>query len=156
MLKKIFSGLVLSFILIQFYRPEKTNPVVEGKSINAPADVAAILARSCNDCHSNNTMWPWYTNIAPVSFFTINHVNEGRKELNFSEWETYTEKRKMRKFKEIYEQVIGKEMPLASYLYVHGEATLSAEEVTILCNWAKSSAGFEEEEEQEDEGNERN
>ena len=154
MLKKIFFGLVVSFILIQFYRPERTNPVVEGKSINAPANVAAILERSCYDCHSNNTVWPWYTNIAPVSIFTITHVNDGRKELNFSEWETYNEKRKLKKFKEIVEQVNEGEMPLESYLYLHGNAKLSDEDIATLCEWAKSNGGIEDEEAKEDEDDE--
>ena len=151
MRKKIFSGFIISFFLIQFLSPKKTNPVAEGKSMNAPANVSAILERSCSDCHSNKTNWPWYSNIAPVSFFIVNHVIDGRKELNFSEWETYKEKRKLKKFKEICEQVKEGEMPMESYLYVHGNAKLSAEDITTLCEWATRNGGVEEEEEKETE-----
>ena len=87
----LIAGIAALLLTIQFIRPAKTNPpIVRERTLEAavavPPEVEAILARSCNDCHSNGTEWPWYSNVAPVSFFVINHVNEGRRHLNFSEW----------------------------------------------------------------------
>src|SRR5215217_7072163 len=83
------------FAALQFVRPARTNPPAEearaiGAHLNVTPEVAGILDRSCNDCHSNLTRWPWYSNVAPVSWFVIDHVNVGRKEMNFSEWAQYT------------------------------------------------------------------
>src|SRR5215216_3654983 len=86
---------VCLFVMAQFKRPAKTNPVSDPSAaleahVQIDPKVGAILKRSCYDCHSNNTRWPWYSNVAPVSWFVIDHVNEGRRDLNFSEWGTYT------------------------------------------------------------------
>src|SRR5215213_10280083 len=94
-LKWVAIGLAALFAGLQFIRPARTNPPVdESRTITAQAhlapEVASILDRSCNDCHSNQTRWPWYSNIAPVSWFVINHVNEGRAEMNFSDWAQYS------------------------------------------------------------------
>src|SRR5205085_615705 len=83
------------FLIAQVVRPAKTNPPAEPSQtlearMQVPAQAAAILDRSCGDCHSNKTRWPWYSNVAPVSWFVINHVNEGRRHLNFSEWGRYS------------------------------------------------------------------
>ena len=109
-MKKILLRLLLVlglvFIIIQFFGPAKTNPPVdETKTIAAggplPTEIAIVLERACYDCHSNQTRWPWYSNVAPVSWFVIGHVNDARKHLNFSEWATYNPKRMKRKLEEI-------------------------------------------------------
>src|SRR5712691_1086291 len=93
--------LACGFIVIQSYRPAKTNPPVDPSQsieaqLNVPPQVAAILDRSCNDCHSNKTRWPWYTNVAPISWFVIGHVDDARKDLNFSEWGNYDKDKQSR------------------------------------------------------------
>jgi hypothetical protein len=131
--------LIVAFVVAQVVRPNRTNPPVDpAKVLQAPADVQAILSRSCNDCHSNETRWPWYTNVAPVSWFIADHVKDGRKELNFSEFASYTPRRSARKMHEICEQVETGEMPLTNYLPLHPEAKLSDADRKRLCDWSKS------------------
>lgn len=138
-------GLVLLIVLAvaQFIQPGFSNPAINETetleaSINVPAAVSGILERSCIDCHSNRTRYPWYSRISPVSWFMYNHIQEGRRELNFSIWGTYSPKRKAKKLEEICEQVKEKEMPLPSYTWLHRDAALSDEEISTLCNWSNS------------------
>jgi hypothetical protein len=144
-LKIIAIVLFVAFVAIQFIRPDFTNPPIEAaKTLEAtaqvPADVEAILTRSCTDCHSNATVYPWYSNIQPSAWFLADHIKEGRRELNFSEWGTYNDKRKKRKLEEICEQVETKEMPLPSYLWIHRGARLSDDEIKKICDWTKSES----------------
>jgi hypothetical protein len=134
--------LAIVFIAIQFYRPSFSNPpIVSGRpieeSVNVPAEVQMVLSRSCNDCHSNKTLYPWYTQIAPVSWLLADHIEEGRRELNFSEWGTYSAKKKGRKLEEICEMVDGGSMPIASYLWMHGDAALNPDQRRMICDWTK-------------------
>jgi hypothetical protein len=136
--KSIFIALAVIFVLIQFVRPDRTNPPLDpARKLQAPPQVAAILDRSCRDCHSNETDWPWYTNIAPISWWLADHVKEGRHELNLSEWNGYTARRKGRKLKEICEQIKDGEMPLPSYVRLHAKAKLSDADRETLCTWAQ-------------------
>lgn len=133
------------FIGMQFFSPSRTNPPIDESktlqaSVNVPPDVSEILSSSCNDCHSNETKWVWYTHVAPVSFFTGNHVTEGRHELNFSEWGNYTDKKKGRRLEQICELAEKKEMPLSSYIWLHSDAKLSDEDIKKLCDWSKAEA----------------
>jgi hypothetical protein len=135
--------LVAAFIVIQFIRPDQTNPpVVAAESIESsiaiPENVSSILARSCADCHTNTTKYPWYSQIAPASWFLANHVRDGRKELNLSVWNTYTDKKKSHKLEELCEQVEQGAMPLPSYLWIHRDAALKEGEARILCDWANA------------------
>src|ERR1700675_3300924 len=102
--------LIVVLIVIQFIPIERTNPPVES-DVPAPAELKAVLRRSCYDCHSNETRWPWYARVAPVSFLIASDVKEGRRQVNFSVWNQYSGNRKARKLKEIVEQVEGSKMP---------------------------------------------
>lgn len=142
-LKIIAIVLVLAFIAIQFIRPDRTNPPeVVGETLEAssqiPADVDAILSRSCADCHSNRTVYPWYSNIAPVSWLLANHIRDARRELNFSIWNTYDNRRKVRKLGDICEQIETGEMPLPSYLWMHWDAKLKEGEASKVCDWTEA------------------
>ncbi len=133
----------LLFVGAQFYRPDRTNPPVDaGKTLAANTrmtpEVEAILRRSCNDCHSSETVWPWYSNVAPASWFLQRHVDEGRRELSFSEWATYPKRKRERKLHEMCEQVESGEMPLKSYLPLHPEARLSDEDKRVVCEWTRA------------------
>ena len=128
------------FFVIQFFRPDQTNPpIVEAETLESttrmPDDVEAILQRSCNDCHANATVYPWYSKIYPFNWFLANHINEGRNQLNFSVWNTYENGRRRRKLDQICEQSSSGEMPLPSYLWIHRYSSLSADDVKILCDW---------------------
>lgn len=130
--------LVLTFIGIQYIEVERTNPVVK-KDLDAPIQIKRILKNSCYDCHSNETKWPWYSKVAPVSWLIIDDVNEGRKHLNFSEWESlYSRKRDDLK-KNIWEEISADEMPLGNYLYLHPGAALDFTQKNILKKWLQST-----------------
>lgn len=142
-LKIIVTALFAGFIVLQFIRPDMTNPpVVPELTLEAttevPENVRAILTRSCADCHSNNTVYPWYSHIQPSGWFQDSHIRDGRRELNFSEWARLEDRRKKRKLEEICEQVETREMPLASYLWIHWDAQMSDEEIRIVCDWTKA------------------
>jgi hypothetical protein len=133
--------ILVLFVAAQAYRPDRTNPAVdEAKTLRANAhltpEAANILERSCKDCHSSETTWPWYSNVFPVSWFLKSHVDEGRRELNISEWGSYAPRKRERKLHEICEQVESGEMPIRSYLPLHPSAKLSDEDRRVLCDWA--------------------
>lgn len=142
-LKIILIILAIAFISIQFFRPERTNPPVSQvetleATAKVPKDVQAILNRSCKDCHSNETVFPWYSNVAPVSWSVVDHIRVGREELNFSEWGTYSQRKKERKLEEICEEAEEGEMPHYQYLWVHWDAALTKNDVRVLCEWTKN------------------
>ena len=134
---------LLGFVVLQFIRPNFTNPpIVESETLAAgghvPADVQQVLTRSCGDCHSNATIYPWYSNFSPFNWFLATHIDEGRAELNFSQWNTYSKEKKERKLEEICEVVERAEMPLPSYLWIHRDAVLSESEAKLLCEWSRA------------------
>ena len=143
-LKVVLFALLVVFVVAQLVRPSTmANPSVdETQTLYAaepvPSTVLAILDRSCNDCHSNRTVWPWYAQISPVSWFLADHVKDGRKELNFDAWKGYTPRRQARKLQETCEQVERWEMPIKSYLRLHPDASLSDADRRTLCDWSKA------------------
>lgn len=136
LLPKVLIGLVVVFVGLQLVRPDTVNPPVTGE-IQTSAEVKALLKRACYDCHSNETKWPWYTNVAPVSWLVAHDVDEGRHELNFSEWSSYEPKRQAHKLEETEEMIEKGEMPLGIYVVMHAEAKLSEAEKKTLIDWAK-------------------
>lgn len=140
-IKIVLIILLIAFIAIQFYRPDRTAPaIVQAETLEAsvevPGDINLIMERSCNDCHTNQTRYPWYSNVSPFSWFLANHISDGRRHLNFSVWNTYSDKKKSKKLEEICEQLESKEMPLPSYLWIHRDAVLSEDDSKALCDWA--------------------
>jgi len=141
-LKWIAIALAFIFIGMQFIRPARTNPAVDqsqtiGAHTQMTPEVASILDRSCRDCHSNQTVWPWYTNVAPISWWLSNHVNEGRRDLNMSEWGRLPRDRQERKLRQICDEIEDGAMPLSSYVPMHPAARLSEEDKKILCDWTE-------------------
>ncbi len=144
-LKIILIVAVVAFAGIQFIRPNiSAAPAAPGDALEAsmqvPDQVEAIFNRSCADCHTNNTVLPWYSQVAPVSWWLGNHISDGRRHLNLSIWNTYNSKRKVDKLKEICDQVETGEMPLPSYLWVHRYAVMKEGEAKILCDWSNAEA----------------
>lgn len=137
--KTILIGLGAILVAIQFVPLNRTNPPVQG-DITAPADIKKILRRSCYDCHSNETRWPLYSYAAPLSFWIVDHVNEGREKLNFSTWEQMSSKDRSEAMEEIGEEVEEGKMPLPSYLPLHPSAALSVEDRRLLQDWVRSRA----------------
>jgi hypothetical protein len=138
-LKVGLTAAAVGAVLIQFIPSHRENPPVETE-VAAPAEVRAILRRACYDCHSNETVWPWYAHVAPVSWLIERDVREGRREANFSTWNRNDARRQARKWKEIREQVEKKEMPPWIYTTVHGEARLSEADSRALLDWASRSS----------------
>jgi len=130
--------LVAALAVAQAFRIEKTNPPVQS-DIRADASVKHILKRSCYDCHSNETVWPWYSNVAPVSWLIADDVNGGRKKVNFSEWGNYPGGTQKRKLEEIGEEVAEGNMPLPIYTIMHRNASLSQEERSHIKNWTQEA-----------------
>jgi hypothetical protein len=133
------SGLavLLALAAIQVVPVETTNPPVTGDVPASPA-VRAVLRRACYDCHSNETRWPWYGRVAPVSWLLARDVREGRAELNFSTWNQYSTQQQVKKLKESWEEVAEGEMPPWFYLPTHRDARLSADDRALLREWARA------------------
>ena len=137
MKKNILLGLAIVLVIIQFFRPEKN--LVEGVQVNDiskayPVSEQAqnILKTSCYDCHSNNTVYPWYSAIQPVAWWLNDHIEEGKRELNFNEFATYAPARQFKKMDEMKKQIDEDEMPLSSYTLIHRNAILTEADKKIL------------------------
>ena len=130
-------ALATAVILIQFVPVSRTNPPVTGE-IPAPDELKAVLKQSCYDCHSNESKWPWYSHVAPVSWLVVHDVNEARGEMNFSEWDQLTPKAQAHKLKECIEEIEEREMPLRIYLPMHPEARVSDADLATLRAWVAS------------------
>ncbi|MGE5313580.1 MAG: heme-binding domain-containing protein [Acidobacteriota bacterium] len=144
-MKKIlmWTGIALAaaFVLIQLKRPERTNPSADpahnyANVLSVPADVKSIIDRACRDCHSNDTRWPWYSNVAPVSWLLADDVEEGRRHLNLSEWGTYKKSKQIKKLSEIDGEIADGSMPLPKYIRLHPEANLTQAERDRISKWA--------------------
>ena len=146
MIKRTFFLILVVLVLIQFIRPAKNqSSVLSPKDITrhftVPDSVLQLLKRSCYDCHSNNTVYPWYDRIQPVAWWLQYHVNHGKHSLNFSEFGAYSAERQAKKLKNIGKQIKEDGMPLDSYLWIHKDAILSPVEKNMLIAWADSLRG---------------
>lgn len=122
-------------LLMQAIQIEKSNPVIDKSlEIIAPNEIQVLFENACYDCHSNQTQWPWYSSIAPASWIIKGHVENGRKSLDFTRWQEYTEEEKIKKLKEIYRTVYAS-MPIASYISMHEKAELSKEQRELIRTW---------------------
>ena len=144
--KKIFLYLLVGiFVLIQFYPVERPSVNIDNpndilKHVNVPKNISIILKSSCYDCHSNETTYPWYANIAPVKWWVYEHIEHGREHLNFSEWSTISKLDKAEILDDLSSEVTEKEMPLKFYPLMHKEAKLSKSDREALSEWAEMLA----------------
>lgn len=141
-MKKVLLIILVTFILMQFIRPEKNDSKNEMNAMSTameiPVEVTKIIQTSCADCHSNFTKYPWYSEIAPASWYLAQHVKEGKENLNFSEWTNYNKDQQAHILKDIKEVLNDHEMPLKSYLLIHKEAKLTENQYQILYDWANT------------------
>ncbi len=142
--RQILLATAAILVIMQFIRPEKNlgaadTPTDITHSVKVSSEVKTILEKSCYDCHSNHTEYPWYSNIQPVASWLAHHVEEGKEELNFSVFDTYRFRRKKHKLKEVIEQVTEGDMPMNSYTIVHRDAKLSEDQKSALLKWASES-----------------
>ena len=141
-LKKLLISILIVLAIAQFFGPEKndgdlatvTSFLVE---TNPPQDVKKILKTTCFDCHSAKSTYPWYNAITPVNYWLDEHIQDGKKHLNFSKWNTYSLKKKEHKMDELHEEVEEGEMPLNSYTWTHSEANLSPAQIAAVVAWGK-------------------
>ncbi len=142
MAKKIGIGILALLIVIQFIRPSKNLGNTEGQDdithfAQVPDSVMTILKTSCYDCHSNHTNYLWYHEIMPLGWWLNDHVKDGKKHLNFTEFTTYNDKKKDRKLKQTAEEVEEHAMPISSYTLIHKDAMLTDAQIKLVANWAE-------------------
>lgn len=140
MIKKLILVLAGIFVIIQFIRPDKNESGYESVAFfenetKPSVEMQELLRNKCYDCHSHQTTYPWYAEVAPVSFWIDHHIEEGNEHFNVSKWESYSVKKKNHKLEELIEEVEEGEMPLNSYTWLHG--SLTSEEKEALISWAK-------------------
>ena len=137
--------LAASAVGIQFTSPPRTNPPTDPSRtlfarMPVPSEAAAVLDRSCRDCHSNETRWPWYSAVAPASWLVVDHVDHGRSHFNYSDWAQYDRDDARRLLKNICTLSRRETMPMPSYLRLHRDAALSDFDLAALCDWADTAA----------------
>lgn len=143
-MKRFLLILLVLLIVAQFIQPSKNNGTAMAATdithaVPTPDTVLALLKSSCYDCHSNHTDYPWYNHITPVNWWLRNHINDGKREVNFSIFDTYNYRRKNKKLEDIREQVEKHEMPLSSYTLIHTYAKLNEDQVKLISEWTKAS-----------------
>ena len=141
-LKKILLLLLIVFVIAQFFGPEKNEGDLTSidhflAETNPPEDIKVILKESCFDCHSSSTRYPWYNSITPVNYWMAEHVKNGKKHFNVSDWKDASLKKRDHKFDELIEMVEKQEMPLPSYTWTHSEAKLTEEQRASIVTWGK-------------------
>jgi hypothetical protein len=148
-MKKVFKWclavVVVAAAAAQFFNPALTNPpVAPGSDVMAsnapPAEIASLIHAACYDCHSFATQWPWYSHVAPASWFLVSHVNEGRAAMNFSDWPHDDPYRAGRRWLKISHRVAEGSMPLPSYTWIHSASRLTSQQRKQLSDWAAKEA----------------
>ena len=140
-IKWVVIAILVIFLGMQVYQPERTNPPVDETKtlfavVTTPPEIRTVFERSCFDCHSHNTRWPFYSSIAPASWLVAADVHEGRKHLNLSMWGDYNTNKRVAKLDQICQEISDEKMPLKQYLLLHSSAALSKAEVDLICDWA--------------------
>ena len=140
MVKKILIGLLIIFLVAQLFQPGQNKGSATGPNditqvVQVTTNELTVLKKSCYDCHSNHSDYPWYDRISPVSWWVADHIEHGKLELNFTEFKTYSTKKQLHKLEEIRETIEENVMPLESYLIMHGDAKLSDAEKKLIIDW---------------------
>jgi hypothetical protein len=151
MIRKIFLFVLIIFVGLQFIRPARNNGIAETANdithyVHVPDTVKSILRSSCYDCHSNRTVYPWYVNVNPVGLWLKNHIDDGKRAINFSDVSGFTKKKLDHRMKDVAEQVDSREMPLTSYTFIHRYAKLDSGQVRIIKDWtiaARKEIGYQ-------------
>jgi hypothetical protein len=140
---RVALGVIAVAVLMQAYRPARTNPPIDPQQelsavMHVDPAVQPVLDRSCNDCHSNRTVWPWYSQVAPISWGVVSDVSDGRRHMNFSEWGAYPGFKQKDMLNEACKLVTRRDMPPFVYSLVHRDTVLSQAEREALCGWTKT------------------
>ena len=145
--KRIGFAILVPVVVIQFVPVNRNNPHVDPAqtiyaTLPVPGDVRAIFERSCSNCHSNETSWPWYSYVAPISWVVAHDVHQARKVMNLSEWRGYSATKKTDKLEEICEQLTNGDMPDRKYVLIHKQARPTAKEKDVVCQWTDDSREY--------------
>lgn len=140
--RKILIGILVVFVIIQFFKPAKNISAAETPNdifVHYPANdtLKQLIKTSCYDCHSNNTRYPWYSNIQPVAWFLNSHVEEGKSKINFAEFASYAPKKADHKLEELIDEVKAGDMPLKSYTLIHRDANLNSDQRKAIIQWVE-------------------
>jgi hypothetical protein len=139
--KKLGLAVMVLAVAVQLPPVARDNPPGSAPNLlysTAPAKILQVFARSCQNCHSNQTVWPWYSYVAPFSWIVAHDVHQARRKLNFSEWDRYSRKKREEKLEAVYDQVINGDMPDSKYLLIHRSARLTQEDREAVCAWVES------------------
>jgi len=141
--KVVIAGAAV-FAGLQAVPVDRSNPPVEASrtifvSETLPAKVESVLRRSCQDCHSNQTRWPWYSYLAPMSWIVAHDVHAAPRQMNLSEWAGYSAKKREEKLNGICEQVVNGDMPEGKYALIHRRARVTEDEHAVICQWVERS-----------------
>jgi len=153
---KVLFGIAVFFVVIQVIRPARTNPpVIPSRSLQAhvdvPPEVLSVLKRSCYDCHSNSTVWPWYSNVAPVSWYVIRDVNIGRSHINLQDWEAQINEQEAKEHLGLVCKLVREgRMPPADYRTMHKGTDVSASETAAICAWSQKVGTMEDDDKKDD------
>ena len=144
LIRYILLALGIIFVAIQFIRSERNineqpSPTDIAKAFTVPDSVKVILKNACYDCHSNNTVYPWYSHVQPIGWFLTKHITQGKDELNFSEFGSYSTRKQLSKLEEIEDVINDDIMPLPSYKLMHKDAQLTNDEKALIINWIQLS-----------------
>jgi hypothetical protein len=144
LIRLVLLALIVFLVVAQFVPVERTNPPFDPSetlqaTLQPPSHVSAILERSCRDCHSNETRWPWYSRVAPISWLLAGDVSEGRNHMNLSEWGRLSSRRAGNYLEEICEEVTSGSMPQGKYVLLHPDAKLSQQDVDAICGWTETA-----------------
>ena len=146
LVRRVALGAIGLAVVIQVFRPSRTNPpidVQQAAALNVDADVQPAIDRSCNDCHSGRTVWPWYSEVAPISWLVASDVNGGRRHMNVSEWGMYPGYKREDLLNQICEAVTKRDMPPWTYLLVHQDAQLNDSDREAICRWTKAAVAVQ-------------
>lgn len=143
-IKRSVVGAIILLVVIQVIRPARTNPSIDPTReitarLSVESSVASIFARSCNDCHSNRTIWPWYSSVAPVSWLVISDVSRGRRHMNLSDWAAIPPQRIARTLDRMCKEVRSGDMPMTVYVPMHPLARLTPSDVDMICRWTDTT-----------------
>jgi hypothetical protein len=141
----IIASVILIFIVIQFFQPEKNDNRENLQqdivfTMELPTQVKKKIVDACYDCHSNHTIYPFYSKIAPVSWILAGHIREGKEHLNFSEWSAYDKKEQIKLLTAICEEITAGEMPLKGYVFMHSRAVINERQMEEICKWTEAAA----------------
>ena len=145
--RKLGLAVLALLVAIQFIPVNRNNPCTDPRqtiyaTLTVPASVRTVFERSCQNCHTNQTVWPWYSYVAPVSWMITRDVHQARKAMNLSEWGRYSQNKRTDKLEEICEQVTNGEMPDRKYAFIHRRAHPTAQERDAVCQWSEDSREY--------------